>query len=56
MQDKNTDSVWEDLSYEDKNQALYLREKTMLELFLERKAITKEQYEKGMRELNNLLK
>ena len=56
MQDKNNDPVWESLSYEEKNHALYLQEIAMLKMFLERNTITQEQYEKGMRELNNRLK
>ena len=56
MQDNHNDPAWEGLSYEDKNHALYLQEKVMLKMFLERNDITQEQYEKGIRELNNLLK
>lgn len=46
-----SDTVWEDLSYDEKNRRLLKQEKRMLDMFLERRAITKEQYEKGFREL-----
>ena len=42
---------WEALSYEQKNQLLYERQKMMLAEFLERGAISKQQYEKSLHDL-----
>lgn len=36
---------WEALSHEEKNHQLYLKQKAILKAFLERRAISKEQYE-----------
>ncbi|MBO4885155.1 MAG: hypothetical protein IKS52_00020 [Clostridia bacterium] len=44
-------SSWDSLSYEEKNRALYERQKRMLEAFLERGAISKAQFEKSLRDL-----
>jgi len=38
--------AWESLSPEEKKKQLYLRQKRMLEQFLERNAISKEQFDK----------
>lgn len=45
------DPAWGSLSYEEKNRVLYERQKQMLEEFLERNAISKEQYEKSLHDL-----
>ena len=43
--------VWENLSQEEKKRELFLRQKRMLELFLERNAISKSQYDKSLGDL-----
>ena len=43
--------VWDTLSYVEKNKLLYLRQKHMLEEFLERGAISQAQYEKSLYDL-----
>jgi len=45
MEDKNTDALNQN------NVELYLRQKKMLEQFLERNAISKEQFEKSLGDL-----
>ena len=42
---------WERLSYEEKNRRLFQRQKALLKTFLERGALSKEQYEKSLRDL-----
>ena len=42
---------WETLTYEEKNQLLFLRQKKLLDMFLERNAISKAQYEKSLPDL-----
>ena len=49
MESKNNE--WETLSYEEKNHQLFLRQKELLDLFLKKKAISKEQYEKSLHDL-----
>ncbi len=44
-------SEWKKLSYAEKNQQLYYRQKKLLETFLERHAISKEQYDKSLADL-----
>ena len=44
-------SAWADLSYEEKNKLLYLRQKNTLDMFLERNAITQEQHDKSLHDL-----
>ena len=36
------------LSYQEKNRQLYIRQKEMLALFLQKRAISQEQYEKSL--------
>ena len=43
--------VWENLSPEEKKRELFLRQKRMLDLFLERNAISKSQYDKSLGDL-----
>ena len=50
MMDNNTNS-WENLSHEEKNHQLYLKQKKMLDMFLERGAITQAQYDKSFHDL-----
>ncbi len=38
--------MWAQLSHEEKNRHLYLRQKALLETFLAKHAISKEQYER----------
>ena len=45
------DPAWGSLSYEEKNRVLYERQKQMLEEFLERNAISQQQYEKSLHDL-----
>ena len=45
------DLPWQALSYEEKNHLLYLRQKNLLDLFLERGAITQAQHDKSLRDL-----
>ena len=42
---------WEQLSPEEKKKQLFLRQKNMLDLFLERNAISKDQYNKSLGDL-----
>ena len=42
---------WNAMSYEDKNRQLYLKQKELLDTFLEHKAISKAQYEKSLHDL-----
>ena len=39
------------LSYQEKNRQLYIRQKEMLALFLQKRAISQEQYEKSLHNL-----
>ena len=45
------DPAWDSLSYAEKNRVLYERQKHMLEEFLERNAISKQQYDKSLHDL-----
>ena len=42
---------WEDLTLEEKNHQLYLKEKALLDLFLEHGAITQAQHDKSLHDL-----
>lgn len=42
---------WDKLSYSAKNRQLFLEQKRTLELFLERGAISQEQYDKSLHDL-----
>jgi hypothetical protein len=50
MENKYTDE-WADLTLEEKKRKLYERQKATLQGFLERNAISKEQYEKSLGDL-----
>lgn len=50
------DTVWDSLSYEEKNKLLFERQKMMLEGFLEKGAISKAQYEKSLHDLTEKMK
>ena len=45
------DPAWSSLSYAEKNRELYRRQKHLLEMFLERGAISRAQYEKSIHDL-----
>ena len=42
---------WDSLSYEEKNELLYQHQKRVLEMFLERGAISRQQYGKSLHDL-----
>ena len=42
---------WDSLSPEGKKKALYLKQKRLLDTFLERRAITKAQYDKSLHDM-----
>ncbi len=44
--------AWNGLTYEQKNHELFLRQKRTLDMFLERNAISKAQYDKSLRDLS----
>ncbi len=46
-----TDVKWDNLSYDGKNQQLFLEQKKTLKLFLERGAISQEQFNQSLRDL-----
>ena len=43
---------WESMSYSEKNKELFLRQKQLLDMFLERNAISKKQYDKSLGDLS----
>ena len=45
------DTVWDSLSYEEKNHLLFERQKHMLAEFLEKGAISQQQYDKSLHDL-----
>ena len=45
------DGGWASLSYEEKNRALFLRQKRTLDMFLQRGAISKAQHDKSLHDL-----
>lgn len=51
MSDYTSQEQWETLPHAEKNHVLYLRQKALLETFLEKRAISKEQYEKSLHDL-----
>ena len=44
-------TTWEHITYEEKQRELFERQKNLLDTFLERHAITKEQYDKSLGDL-----
>jgi len=46
---------WTELSYEEKNRQLYLRQKDLLDTFLEHKAITQAQHDKSLQDLTGMM-
>jgi len=49
--DKNEQIEWANLSQEEKNKQLFLKQKHTLDLFLESNAISREQYDKSLGDL-----
>ncbi len=47
---------WSDLSYEEKTHQLFLRQKALLDQFLERGAITQAQHDKSLHDLTVKMK
>ena len=47
---------WDYLSYEEKNRLLYERQKALLDLFLEKKAISQAQHDKSLHDLTVKMK
>lgn len=47
---------WDYLSYEEKNRLLYERQKAVLDLFLEKKAISQAQHDKSLHDLTVKMK
>ena len=43
--------TWETLSYEEKNHQLFVKQKELLQLFLTKRAISRQQYEKSLHDL-----
>ena len=50
------DTVWDSLSYEEKNRVLFERQKKMLEEFLEKGALSKAQYVKSLHDLTEKMR
>ena len=48
---KDAIMIWDQLSYQEKNHQLYIRQKDLLTLFLQKRAISQEQYEKSLHDL-----
>ena len=48
-------SAWDKLTYAEKNKQLFLKQKQTLEMFLERGAISREQYDISLGELTKKL-
>lgn len=43
--------AWDTLTHEERNHSLFQRQKELLDTFLDKSAISKEQYEKGLHDL-----
>ena len=50
MNDEN-EQAWAGMTHEEKNRALFLRQKALLDQFLENGAITKAQHDKSLHDL-----
>ncbi len=53
MSEYKMDALWETLSHDEKNVRLIQQEKDLLKTFLERNAITREDYEKAVKVLED---
>ena len=47
----NEEKEWNTLSYDEKNEQLFQHEKRMLEMFLAKGAISRQQYQKSLHDL-----
>ena len=45
------ETTWEMLSYEEKNHQLFVKQKELLKLFLGKRAISRQQYERSLHDL-----
>ena len=50
------DPAWTRLNYAEKNRALYQKQKALLDLFLEKHAISQAQHDKSLRDLTEKMK
>ena len=53
MVDEATKDAWATLTYDEKNRILFQKQKELLDTFLEKGAISKEQFEKSLHDLAN---
>ena len=51
MDVKIDDAAWDAMSHEEKNHQLFLKQKSVLDMFRERGAITQAQYDKSLHDL-----
>ena len=51
MDFKDINTAWDALSYQEKNHQLFLTQKSMLDKFLERGAISQAQHDRSLRDL-----
>ena len=51
MNQNNENTDWSSLSYEEKNKQLFLQQKKLLDMFLERGAISQAQHDKSLHDL-----
>ena len=49
--DDAPNNAWNNLSYEEKNRVLYLRQKSTLDMFLEHGAISQAQHDRSLHDL-----
>ena len=56
MDSKTGDNKWDSMTYEEKNRLRFEKEEALLRQFLEKGAISREQYDKGLRELEEKLR
>lgn len=47
-----TDIIWDNMTYAEKNHLLYLKQKDLLDQFLKRGAITQKQHDKSLHDLS----
>ena len=48
---EESEAAWSRMSYQEKNRELFARQKRLLDLFLEKHAIDRTQYEKSLHDL-----
>ena len=49
--ENQTNAAWNRLTYEEKNRELFDRQKKLLDLFLEKRAISQQQHDKSLHDL-----